>query len=210
MPGRSGPPSRGDWLFVIGDRVAMIAVIAMPIVVLWFLVRWVRTVGRLICTGSCRASSSSRPRTAAACARSRCCRPAPVRARAAAASRGGRAARRGVRFVSGLYFRGKLAYARRFAQPSRSSGRADCGGGVLVITPNAGLRERRHAVTRASRCARSRGRRSTSTTRVSPSARASARRAGARDRAGVRRRAARQHRVAEVRRRAAATSSASG
>jgi hypothetical protein len=41
-------------------------------------------------------------------------------------------------FVSGLYFRGKLAYARRFARPP------DPGdplvSGVLVITPNAGLR----------------------------------------------------------------------
>lgn len=42
-------------------------------------------------------------------------------------------------FVSGLYFRGKLAYARRFAS---SGDPADpvAGGGVLVITPNAGLR----------------------------------------------------------------------
>ena len=36
-------------------------------------------------------------------------------------------------FLSGLYFRGKLAYANAFAQPiARSSG-------VLVITPNRGL-----------------------------------------------------------------------
>jgi hypothetical protein len=33
-------------------------------------------------------------------------------------------------FISGLYFRGKLAYARAFARPAA---------GVLVITPNAGL-----------------------------------------------------------------------
>lgn len=33
-------------------------------------------------------------------------------------------------FISGLYFRGKLAYARAFARPPQ---------GVLVITPNAGL-----------------------------------------------------------------------
>jgi hypothetical protein len=33
-------------------------------------------------------------------------------------------------FMSGLYFRGKLAYARAFARPPQ---------GVLVITPNAGL-----------------------------------------------------------------------
>ena len=42
-------------------------------------------------------------------------------------------------FVSGLYFRGKLAYARRFARPP-DPGDPVVGGGVLVITPNAGLR----------------------------------------------------------------------
>ena len=42
-------------------------------------------------------------------------------------------------FVSGLYFRGKLAYAQRFAHPP-DPGEAIVGGGVLVITPNAGLR----------------------------------------------------------------------
>jgi hypothetical protein len=42
-------------------------------------------------------------------------------------------------FVSGLYFRGKLAYARRFACPPDPSDPISAGG-VLVITPNAGLR----------------------------------------------------------------------
>jgi len=42
-------------------------------------------------------------------------------------------------FVSGLYFRGKLAYARRFALPPDPS-EPMAAGGVLVITPNAGLR----------------------------------------------------------------------
>jgi hypothetical protein len=42
-------------------------------------------------------------------------------------------------FVSGLYFRGKLAYARRFARPPDAADPA-IAGGVLVITPNAGLR----------------------------------------------------------------------
>jgi hypothetical protein len=42
-------------------------------------------------------------------------------------------------FVSGLYFRGKLAYARRFAQPPDPEDPI-AAGGVLVITPNAGLR----------------------------------------------------------------------
>ncbi len=42
-------------------------------------------------------------------------------------------------FVSGLYFRGKLAYARRFAAPPDPDDPVvSCG--VLVITPNAGLR----------------------------------------------------------------------
>jgi hypothetical protein len=39
-------------------------------------------------------------------------------------------------FVSGLYFRGKLTYARRFAVPEPPAG-----SGVHIITPNAGLRE---------------------------------------------------------------------
>jgi hypothetical protein len=42
-------------------------------------------------------------------------------------------------FVSGLYFRGKLAYARRFSTPPDPSDPV-AAGGVLVITPNAGLR----------------------------------------------------------------------
>ena len=42
-------------------------------------------------------------------------------------------------FVSGLYFRGKLAYARRFAAPPDPL-ESVTAGGVLVITPNAGLR----------------------------------------------------------------------
>ena len=42
-------------------------------------------------------------------------------------------------FVSGLYFRGKLAYARRFARPPDPADPV-VAGGVLVITPNAGLR----------------------------------------------------------------------
>lgn len=42
-------------------------------------------------------------------------------------------------FVSGLYFRGKLTYARRFAALPDNAG-ALTGSGVHVITPNAGLR----------------------------------------------------------------------
>jgi hypothetical protein len=42
-------------------------------------------------------------------------------------------------FVSGLYFRGKLAYARRFANPPDPA-EPLVAGGVLIITSNAGLR----------------------------------------------------------------------
>ena len=51
-------------------------------------------------------------------------------------------------FVSGLYFRGKLTYARRFAAPPGRDN-ALVGFGVHVITPNAGLREPDTLVTRA-------------------------------------------------------------
>jgi hypothetical protein len=42
-------------------------------------------------------------------------------------------------FVSGLYFRGKLTYARRFAA-TVDAGNPVVGSGVHIITPNAGLR----------------------------------------------------------------------
>jgi hypothetical protein len=42
-------------------------------------------------------------------------------------------------FVSGLYFRGKLSYARRFAAPP-DPGDPVVGSGIHIITPNAGLR----------------------------------------------------------------------
>jgi hypothetical protein len=42
-------------------------------------------------------------------------------------------------FVSGLYFRGKLTYARRFAISAEPS--SPVLGGVHIITPNAGLRD---------------------------------------------------------------------
>jgi hypothetical protein len=44
-------------------------------------------------------------------------------------------------FVSGLYFRGKLTYARRFAAPDNVAGAGPSGSGVHIITANAGLRE---------------------------------------------------------------------
>jgi hypothetical protein len=42
-------------------------------------------------------------------------------------------------FLSGLYFRGKLAYARAFAAAPNHPGASEVNG-ILVITPNAGLR----------------------------------------------------------------------
>ena len=41
-------------------------------------------------------------------------------------------------FLSGLYFRGKLAYARAFAATSDGAGSLE-GGAIFVITPNSGL-----------------------------------------------------------------------
>jgi hypothetical protein len=53
-------------------------------------------------------------------------------------------------FISGLYFRGKLAYACRFANPPEPGDADDYRGrGVLVITPNAGLRSPDTRVTHA-------------------------------------------------------------
>jgi hypothetical protein len=49
-------------------------------------------------------------------------------------------------FVSGLYFKGKLTYALSFARPP-DPGSPLAGSGVLVITPNAGLRPAETAVT---------------------------------------------------------------
>jgi hypothetical protein len=51
-------------------------------------------------------------------------------------------------FMSGLYFRGKLTYARRFAA-APEPGNPIVGGGVLVITSNAGLRSPDTLVTAA-------------------------------------------------------------
>ena len=49
-------------------------------------------------------------------------------------------------FVTGLYFKGKLAYALAFARPP-DPGAEITGSGALVITPNAGLRPVETAVT---------------------------------------------------------------
>ena len=49
-------------------------------------------------------------------------------------------------FISGLYFKGKLAYALEFARPPEP-GLPLTASGVLVITPNAGLRAAETRVT---------------------------------------------------------------
>jgi hypothetical protein len=59
-------------------------------------------------------------------------------------------------FVSGLYFRGKLTYARRFASPPEP-GNPVVGPGIHVITPNAGLRSADTMVTMAAFKAFARG-----------------------------------------------------
>src|SRR5262245_33258143 len=51
-------------------------------------------------------------------------------------------------FMSGLYFRGKLTYARRFANPPEPDNPV-VGSGVHVITSNAGLRSAETLVTHA-------------------------------------------------------------
>ncbi len=66
-------------------------------------------------------------------------------------------------FLSGLYFRGKLAYARAFARPPDPESPIS-GAGSFVITPNAGLRSIDTLVT-SMRCATSRASTSPSTTR---------------------------------------------
>ncbi len=55
-------------------------------------------------------------------------------------------------FVSGLYFRGKRAYALRFATPPEPDNPI-VGSGVQVITPNAGLRSQ-DTLREPSRCPR--------------------------------------------------------
>jgi hypothetical protein len=50
-------------------------------------------------------------------------------------------------FLSGLYFRGKLTYARAFAAPPEPQS-AISGAGIFVITPTAGLRSADTLVTR--------------------------------------------------------------
>src|SRR5258706_8011661 len=79
-----------------------------------------------------------------------------------------------VPFVSGLYFRGKLTYARRFARPP-DAGQAVVGGGVHIITPNAGLRSPDTRVTDAAVRAFGRGDVDASTARYRRPLEASAR-----------------------------------
>src|SRR5437660_11828003 len=59
-------------------------------------------------------------------------------------------------FMSGLYFRGKLTYARRFARPAEPDNPI-VGSGIHVITANAGLRSPDTLVTRSAVIAFGRG-----------------------------------------------------
>jgi hypothetical protein len=59
-------------------------------------------------------------------------------------------------FISGLYFRGKLTYARRFAQ-APEPGNPIVGSGIHIITPNAGLRSPDTLITHAAVRAFARG-----------------------------------------------------
>ena len=59
-------------------------------------------------------------------------------------------------FVSGLYFRGKLTYARRFARPAEPDNPI-VGNGIHIITANAGLRTPDTLVTHAAVKAFARG-----------------------------------------------------
>ena len=100
-------------------------------------------------------------------------------------------------FLSSLYFRGKLAYARRFAAPP-----AGCPG-VLVITAGRGLVPPETAITIARRARVQRACRSTRASAAMPQPLRDDARGSARARSGGHRdRAARQHRDAQVRRRA--------
>lgn len=85
-------------------------------------------------------------------------------------------------FISGLYFRGKLAYARRFARPPEPDNPV-VGAGIHVITPNAGLRSPDTRVTDAAVRAFARGDIDAANTRyrkpLEASARALARELGA-------------------------------
>ena len=101
-------------------------------------------------------------------------------------------------FVSGLYFKGKLAYALTFARPPEP-GAPIAGSGVLVITPNAGLRPAETRVTGDALHGFAGVDIAANDPRYRAPLLASARaRRGNRRR--VRGRAARQHRVGEVRR----------
>ena len=147
-------------------------------------------------------SFSSRPRTATAFARSRRCRRRAQFALAVALrSEDGAPLGDLFSFVSGLYFRGKLTYARRFAQPPDPSNPI-VGGGIHVITPTAGLRSPDTLVTQSAVRAFARVDVDADNVALSPAARDQRPCAAGGDRARVRRRAARQRRVAEVRHRA--------
>jgi hypothetical protein len=102
-------------------------------------------------------------------------------------------------FVSGLYFRGKLAYARRFSRPPDPTDHV-VAGGILVITPNAGLRAADVAVTRESIQAFAGEPIDLDNDRYRRPLEQGARALGFQHRAGLRCRAAWKHRLRQVRR----------
>ena len=100
-------------------------------------------------------------------------------------------------FVSGLYFRGKLAYARRFAAPPEHDNPI-VGSGIHIITPNAGLRSPDTLVTADAIRAFSQASVDVGERDLSASVRAECTRAPQRD-WRLRSSAPREHRLAQVR-----------
>ena len=168
------PPSTGDWLFVTG----MLALV-LPL----------RSCRWSWCTGSstpwsspaCSVTHRVFLLSPANCGGTRARQVLSPNARFALAARcdRGEGATLGdvFAFVSGLYFRGKLTYARRFA---RAAGSATTDRRLRRARHHAerGAAQPRHAASRATRCARSPTATSTPTTR-SYRAAARAQRAGA-------------------------------
>ena len=140
------PASAGDWLFVVLMVALVVLVAVIPFVIVGWLVAtavrqsFLRDSGPGARAEARRASSCCRRPTAAAPrARLMTSPNAAFELARQLQSRQGAALGDVFSFVSGLYFRGKLAYARRFARPPDPADPV-VAGGVLVITPNAGLR----------------------------------------------------------------------
>ena len=185
------PATAGDWLFVAGVLVAVVVIALAPLVVVYWLVHalmvlasagaachlWYRRMQRVFLLSPANCGGTRAKQVLSPNAR--------VRARGSSCGRARGAALGDVfAFVSGLYFRGKLTYACRFAAPPEP-GNPIVGCGVHVITPNAGLRSPDTYVTRERRSRLRDGRRAPGQRGIPASARAERARAGARDRAGL-------------------------